>query len=42
MIVIIEEGFIEETESRCEQIENYNNSHKLRSTHVPISNSKSQ
>jgi hypothetical protein len=33
-------GFIEESKSRFELIENRNKSHKLRSTRVPQSNSK--
>ena len=39
MNVIIEDGFIEEFESRLELIEICNDSHKLRSTHVSRSNS---
>ena len=42
MIVIIEEDFIEEFESVRELIENCKGSHKLRSTHVSISNNKSK
>jgi hypothetical protein len=42
VFVIVEEVFIGEYESRCELIENCNDSHELRSNDVSISNSKSR
>ena len=42
MIVIIEEDFIKDSECIRELTENCNGSHKLRSTRVSISNSKSE